>query len=111
MHHIPLQKLTGRIPIRSLRNLRVQNTALVLDEVISRRLGMDSEVCCLAALAQLVSLLLHGSDIVGAVAGLDGAFGEECSVWVCVAAGVGWGRGSVWVLMRGFYETDLRLRR
>lgn len=72
---------------------------------------MDSEVCCLAALAQLVSLLLHGSDIVGAVAGLDGAFGEECSVWVCVAAGVGWGRGSVWVLMRGFYETDLRLRR
>lgn len=111
MHHIPLQKLTGRIPIRSLRNLRVQNTALVLDEIISRRLGMDSEVCCLAALAQLVSLLLHGSDIVGAVAGLDGAFGEECGVWVCVATGVGWGRGSAGVLMRGLYETDLRRRR
>lgn len=60
---------------------------------------MDSEVCGLAALAQLVSLLLHGSNIVGAVAGLDGAFGEEGGVGVCVASGVGWGRGLVWVVL------------
>jgi hypothetical protein len=60
---------------------------------------MDSEVCGLAALAQLVSLLLHRSDIVGAVAGLVGAFGEECGVWVCVASGVGWGSGLVWVVL------------
>jgi hypothetical protein len=74
-----------------LRHLRVKNTALVLDKIVSRCLSMDGEVRSLgAALSQLVALLLHGSDIVGAVAGLDGAFGEERRVGVCVAAGVGW---------------------
>jgi hypothetical protein len=51
---------------------------------------MNGEVCGLAALAHLVTLLLHGSDIVGAAARFDGAFGEEGGVGVGVAAGVGW---------------------
>jgi hypothetical protein len=91
LNHIPLQKLTWRIPVRTLRNLRVKNTTLILDEVIGRCLGMDGEVGGLGAvtLADLVSLLLHGPDIVGAVAGLDGAFGEECGVWVGVSSRVG----------------------
>jgi hypothetical protein len=54
---------------------------------------VDREVCGLA-LAHLVTLLLHGPDIVGAAACLHRAFGEEGGVWVCVAAGVSW-RGLV----------------
>jgi len=68
LNHIPLQQLARRVPIRSLRNLRVENTSLVLDEIVSRRLGVDREVGGLAALAHLVTLLLHGPDIVGAAA-------------------------------------------
>jgi len=53
---------------------------------------MNGEIRSLSiAFADGVTLLLLGSDVVGAVAGLDGAFGEEGGVWVCVSAGVGCG--------------------
>jgi hypothetical protein len=89
LNHISLQQLARRVPIWSLGDLRVENATLIFDEVVRRRLSMDGEVGGLA-LAELVTLLLHGSDIVGAVAGLGGAFGEEGGVWICVTSGVGW---------------------
>ena len=90
LNHIPLQELARRVPVRTLRDLGVEDASLILDEVVSRGFSVDGEVGRLAALAHLMTLLLHGSDIVGAAACLDGAFGEEGRVWVGVAAGVGW---------------------
>ena len=59
---------------------------------------MDGEVSGFAALAHLVTLLLHGPDIVGAAAGLDGTFGEEGGVGVGVTTGVGWWELVGWVV-------------
>lgn len=73
LRHIPQQKLARRVPVRALSSLRIENARLILDEIVSRRLGVDSEVGGLGAvaLADCVTLLLLGSDVVGAVAGLD----------------------------------------